>query len=166
MNPVEHAVLKVAALEMDKWGLVEKGWQVVLDRATSRAGMCSFSKREISLSRHMINLNAQDNMAEVLATIRHEIAHAMAGVEYGPRGNRIYHGDRWKACAILVGCEPNRCYSRDDLNMPPRRKREARNVIAECCDKTYRRARMPRRNAMSYKICVSCRSRLYWYRVA
>ena len=53
-------------------------WSFQFDHSKVRFGKCNYTKKEISLSRHLVQLNSE---AEVRDTILHEIAHALA-----PRG--------------------------------------------------------------------------------
>lgn len=189
MTELEIIVLQIAHGEMEKWGLIKEGWKLELDNSIRRAGCCMYQRKVISLSRHMINRNAAKRMAQVVDTIRHEIAHAIAGPDkfydrYGRLRNR-HHGDKWKGAAVLVGANPKRCYDSTELDMPSRyevaverrqraaaraangptrQRREEKNVVAHCCGNEYRRTRMPRKNARSYRICNYCRSKLEWYR--
>lgn len=158
MNDMEMLVVRVAHAEMTKWGLIKQGWKINLDNGKRRAGYCAYNKKVISLSRHFIRLNIK-NLPQVVDTIRHEIAHAIAGPEKYRSGKTIHHGDRWKVAAVRVGAKPERCFSLDDVNMPKG------NVVANCCDNEYRLHRMPRRNAMTYRICRSCKGRLRFARV-
>ena len=51
-------------------------WRLEFDRACERAGLCDFTRKTISLSRHFVELNLVD---DVVNTILHEIAHALVG---------------------------------------------------------------------------------------
>jgi hypothetical protein len=61
--------------KMVEHGLVNLGWKVNWDDAKKRFGYCSVSKKVISLSRPLTEANPE---SEVLDTILHEIAHALA----------------------------------------------------------------------------------------
>ena len=50
-------------------------WKFEFDRSKVRFGKCSYGSKTISLSRHLVELNAD---VEVRDTILHEIAHALA----------------------------------------------------------------------------------------
>jgi predicted SprT family Zn-dependent metalloprotease len=76
-------------------------WSFEFDNARARFGLCSFKRRVISLSRKLVQLTPE---AEVLDTILHEIAHALAGPGAG-------HGRIWKLMAISIGAKPRRCIS-------------------------------------------------------
>jgi predicted SprT family Zn-dependent metalloprotease len=67
-----------------EYGLL--GWRAELDRAVSRFGVCRYSRKLITLSNDLVQLN---NQACVLDVILHEIAHALAGPRTG-------HGPEWK----------------------------------------------------------------------
>lgn len=100
--------LKIAEKEMTKHGLLEKGWKFKFDSAKRRFGLCSYSRKVLSVSRFFIDLNSEE---EVTNTIRHEVAHALAGNDAG-------HGPVWKSYAVMVGAKPVRCYSRAETTVP------------------------------------------------
>lgn len=85
------------------------GWTAELDRAVRRFGRCNYRKKQITLSRRLVELN---NQAEVLDTILHEIAHALTGPGVG-------HGPKWKRIARSIGCSAERCYSPETTVEPP-----------------------------------------------
>ena len=59
-------------------------WLFEFDRSKVRFGRCHYGRKEISLSRHLVELNDE---AEVRDTILHEIAHALgAGLGMGRSG--------------------------------------------------------------------------------
>ena len=79
------------------------GWSFQFDRSKVRFGKCNYATKEISLSRHLVELNSE---SEVRETILHEIAHALA-----PRG--AGHGEKWQVLARSIGCSSNRCYGEE-----------------------------------------------------
>jgi predicted SprT family Zn-dependent metalloprotease len=83
---------------LDEFGL--SNWSVVWDRSHQRAGQTQFGPRYISLSAPLMALW---NVDQAEGTIRHEIAHAIAGAEHG-------HDRVWKATAIKVGADPSRTW--------------------------------------------------------
>jgi predicted SprT family Zn-dependent metalloprotease len=87
-------------------------WSFAFDRSKVRFGKCNYGKREISLSRHLVQLNDEK---EVRETILHEIAHALA-----PRG--AGHGPAWKSVARSIGCSGQRCYGQEVRRPKPRHK--------------------------------------------
>ncbi len=76
-------------------------WTVTTDRAKTRAGVCRFASRTISLSAPLTRLHAE---AEVRDTILHEIAHALVGPAHG-------HDAVWRAKAMAIGCSGERTVS-------------------------------------------------------
>lgn len=92
---------KLAIAEMDKYHLISKGWTFRFDNARRRFGLCRYTTKTIYLSRHLVGMNAE---AEVLNIIRHEVAHALAGSAAG-------HGRLWKLQCLVTGARPERCYS-------------------------------------------------------
>jgi predicted SprT family Zn-dependent metalloprotease len=89
---------------------VPRGWTFVFDRSKVRFGKCDYRRKQISLSRHLLELNGE---AEVRDTILHEIAHALA-----PRG--AGHGPAWQAVALSIGCNGQRCYGREVARPAPK----------------------------------------------
>ena len=84
------------------------------DNAKRRAGCCSYRRKRISLSKYFVEHNSKK---EVMNTILHEVAHAMAGYEAG-------HGPKWKAIftKLLIKynqpLDVNRCYDSKKIIMP------------------------------------------------
>ena len=76
-------------------------WTVTTDRAKTRAGVCRFASRTISLSAPLTRLHDE---AEVRDTILHEIAHALVGPAHG-------HDNVWRAKAMAIGCSGERTVS-------------------------------------------------------
>lgn len=136
-------VQATANLLLNKHGLAQQGWRFKLDHARRRAGQCSYRRRTISLSKHYVALNLAERPEEVLNTILHEIAHALAGPHTG-------HGPEWKATCLRIGAKPERCYRTDIVKMPGGR------LTATCggCARTFTRHRNVRRNRRLY--CVAC----------
>lgn len=68
-------------------------------------GLCDShnGKPRIRLSKYIVRLAPED----IIDTIRHELAHVVAGIEAG-------HGSAWRAAAVGVGALPERC-SRNDM---------------------------------------------------
>jgi len=79
---------------------LDEGWTFAFDHAKTRAGLCNFTAKRITVSRH-IALRSEDD--EVHQTLLHEVAHAIAGPKAG-------HGPRWKAIAAELGYEGGRTH--------------------------------------------------------
>lgn len=84
------------------------GWTVALDNSVARFGVCRYRTKTISLSRRIVELNDE---AEVEDTIRHEVAHALAGSDAG-------HGPEWRAACLRTGARPFRCYDSSAIVTP------------------------------------------------
>ncbi|BCY08134.1 SprT-like domain-containing protein [Actinoplanes sp. L3-i22] len=74
-------------------------WRLTFDDAKTRAGVCRADRKEIGLSRPLVELYAPE---QVIETILHEIAHALVGPRHG-------HNAVWRATAIRIGCSGRRC---------------------------------------------------------
>jgi len=72
---------------------LDSSWSFTFDNAKTRAGLCNYSARRISVSRHLASRFDDDAIHQVLL---HEVAHAKAGKSAG-------HGPRWKALARELG---------------------------------------------------------------
>lgn len=102
--------LELAEREARKCNL--HNWRVVIDtRPTRRLGRCDHDRCEIGLTAWYVDLNDQ---ADVLDTIRHELAHALAGHDAG-------HGREWRAWARALGCRPEARCPEDRIRRPRRR---------------------------------------------
>ena len=142
---MKHAEAQDLALTlMEKHGLIAKGWGFKFDRAVRRFGLCSYRKKQISLSAPLVSVN---NRAEVTETILHEIAHALAGHKAG-------HGPVWKAMAKSIGCDGNRCYDSNKVTTVPTTVRS--QYVAHCpsCNKEFRRVK--RVSAGQSHSCSAC----------
>lgn len=90
------------SVEKQTYDLLEEhgatGWKVVFDKATNRAGRCTYDTKTISYS--VIYL-LHGTEAQRINTIRHEVAHALVGPGYG-------HGYAWKRKFLLLGGDGSR----------------------------------------------------------
>jgi predicted SprT family Zn-dependent metalloprotease len=78
-----------------------KVWTFGFDNAKTRAGLCNFTHKRISVSRYIATSAEDDDIHQVLL---HEIAHALAGPRAG-------HGPVWKRTAADIGYIGTRLYS-------------------------------------------------------
>lgn len=75
-------------------------WSFGFDHAKTRAGLCNYTSKRITVSRHLAARFEDDEIHQILL---HEVAHAMAGSAAG-------HGPRWKAVAAELGYEGKRLH--------------------------------------------------------
>jgi predicted SprT family Zn-dependent metalloprotease len=115
-----------------KYGRADKGWKAVYDNTKRRGGQCRYSLKEIGLSVHLFAIWTYE---AAMNTVLHEIAHALCP-NHG-------HDKVWKAKAIEIGCNGNRCYDGASQGSYPS-QRHARNWIGKCPNgHTKTRARAP-----------------------
>jgi 2'-5' RNA ligase/predicted SprT family Zn-dependent metalloprotease len=104
-------------------------WTFKWNRRTNALGLTNFTDHTIELSKPLTEVNDQAQMDD---TIKHEIAHALAG-------NQAGHGPLWKAQCRIVGANPNRVADDTAVNVAPK-------VLATCpaCGNVQGQQRMPR----------------------
>lgn len=123
MNIQEAQWLATKLLE--EHGLAQKGWTFEFDNAKRRFGVCRFRSKRIGLSKPLTEAN---DYVQVVDTILHEIAHAIAGHAAG-------HGPEWKKVCIRIGAKPERCYSSEDTTIIAGKYR----AVCGACGKTHSR---------------------------
>lgn len=72
---------------------LDPSWSFAFDRATRRAGLCDYTRKRITVSRHLAERFDDDAIHQVLL---HEVAHALAGAGVG-------HGPQWRRIARELG---------------------------------------------------------------
>ena len=88
---------------LEEHGLTTLGWSAGWDRARRRIGACWPKRKQITLSRVLTELNAEDQVRD---TILHELAHALT---FERHGRVRSHGAEWKAIARSLGASPRAC---------------------------------------------------------
>lgn len=83
--------LTSALVVLRQYGLND--WTVRASREKNTAGRCYYSRKQITLSKHWTEALTEE---EVMETIIHEVAHALAGYEAG-------HGAEWKRIYMSMG---------------------------------------------------------------
>lgn len=133
----------VAQHLLQKHGLAAKGWRFEWDRARRRAGCCKHSINRVTLSYQYVALNVVEMLGDIIDTILHEIAHALAGPGVG-------HGPEWRAVCERIGARPERCYDSNVVAMPRGK------YAATCgrCGKTFYRHKQTRPGRWIY--CIAC----------
>ena len=79
---------------------LDPAWTFAFDTAKTRAGLCNYTSKTISVSRYLASRYEDDEIHQVLL---HEVAHAIAGTRAG-------HGPRWKSVAADLGYEGKRLH--------------------------------------------------------
>lgn len=97
--------MSVARDEFDRlvgeWPTELDGWTLeVSSRMTSTAGYCSHKARKIRIAEWLI---LRASKAEVIDTVRHEVAHALIGADH-------HHDELWRFACALVGASTSRLY--------------------------------------------------------
>ena len=93
MSVTKEQFLTALAVAGIKKHLPALGWTFALDSAKRRAGLCNYTDRRISISKHHIEVHEVDESLQVLA---HEIGHALTGKSEG-------HSKHWLATAKSIG---------------------------------------------------------------
>ncbi|MCU1478219.1 MAG: phage-related protein [Subtercola sp.] len=75
-------------------------WSFGFDNAKTRAGLCNYTTKTITVSRYLASRYEDDEIHQVLL---HEVAHAIAG-------GRAGHGPKWRAVAAEMGYEGKRLH--------------------------------------------------------
>lgn len=82
-------------------GLAAKGWRFEFDSAKQRGGVCKHRTKTISMSKYLVPVWTD---AQVMNTLTHEAAHALAGPGEG-------HGAKWAALHKSLGGTAKRTHS-------------------------------------------------------
>jgi predicted SprT family Zn-dependent metalloprotease len=134
---------------MREQGLAD--WRFAFDRARRRFGCCWPTRKLITLSRPLTELNDE---AEVRDTILHEIAHALV-----PGG----HTAAWRKMCVRIGAVPRRCYTNAAVKLPEIQRWVLYVAVCRCpMEHVKKRRPNPRRTY----ICRKCRVELAWERRA
>jgi len=125
-----------------EFGIDQQGWRFSWDNAKRRHGQTRFGIKTISLSRPLTQLN---EASIVENTIRHEIAHVLAGPNHG-------HDAMWRAHARRCGAKPETCCSEGE-SVPPA-------IVGTCanpeCDIEHPRHRAPQRGRNYFCASPAC----------
>lgn len=118
------------------------GWTFAWSKTKNSHGDCNYRTKTIRLSAHRTQLRTCE---QVENTIRHEIAHALAG----PNAK---HGPEWKAWARRLGADPHRSNSEYDGAPPPFK------WVATCggCGRRFGRHRLTKVLASGIGQCNAC----------
>ena len=122
------------------------GYTFRFDNARRRLGQCNYTRKTITLSKHICLENVDKAEGKLKDTMLHELAHAFA---YEVHGRGVHHDYRWVAIAKSIGCDGKRCYSGDDVK--PIKNSKYTHTCPTCANTTPRH-KMTRR---SYS-CTPC----------
>lgn len=115
MNDIIEKIQTVALDALEKYGHLAENdnfghvgeWDVLVDDLSQQnrqaLGLCKFLTKDIIID---INHVKENDWSDVLDTVMHEVAHALAGVEISPKGRMMGHGKRWKRWAKRLGATP------------------------------------------------------------
>jgi predicted SprT family Zn-dependent metalloprotease len=136
----------LAELHMEAHGLLDRGWMFMFDRAAKRFGRCNYTRKLITLSHTLVELNIE---AVVEQTILHEVAHAVVGPHHG-------HGPVWRRKAIEIGHTGNRCYG-ENVATPKKLGIHPWNLVCDTCGSKYPRLK---RTSRTFS-CTKCNPRRF-----
>ena len=117
-------------------------WKFQYNNCKTSVGGCIAGRKILELSRHYAQLNSEDDM---LDTMLHEIAHALAYLKYG---RRVGHDYRWVQIARAIGSIGERTAESKNLNRPKAR------FVYKCKKCGYERA--VHRRFKRRKACYDC----------
>ncbi|WP_150307827.1 SprT-like domain-containing protein [Planctomonas psychrotolerans] len=81
-------------------------WSFAFDNAKTRAGLCNYGIKRITVSRYLASRYDENEIHQVLL---HEVAHALAGPRAG-------HGPKWRSIAAGIGYVGKRTHSGEIAN--------------------------------------------------
>lgn len=145
-----HEAAKITRELLARHGLT--GWTVTFGNAKHRAGVCSYAKRTIGLSRFVMAVRSHE---ETLMTITHEVAHAIVGAGHG-------HDRVWALKHRELGGNGKRCYDSAEV----RHAAAAVALWVGTCDhgQSFPRHRAPKRLEGWKCRCAGGSSPVVWSR--
>ncbi len=120
-------------------------WSFKFDNHKRRFGVCNYREQYIGVSWAVAQLNKD---ADIIDTIRHEIAHALT-----PGAD---HTRRWKLAAMACGARPETCAAKHVIQVPGRWQYPCP------CGVTYNRYKRPTTRPGAKYVCPSCRRVITW----
>lgn len=143
LSEIETLGMDLIRVHQSNNGL-DAGWKFAFDLAPSRAGICRYKEKQITMS---VTYCQKASKAEIVNTILHEVAHAIVGPNHG-------HDAVWKKAAQQIGCTAERCHRVQ--HTPPR-------WLGECgCGKRWKRQRLSQRARNG--LCPTCGNKIVWRR--
>lgn len=124
------------------------GWTLTFNRAFKAMGTTKYREREVCLSKHFLPRFTEEAIRD---TIRHELAHVVAGSAAG-------HGAVWRMAARALGARPERTGGED---LGPRAEPLYRGVSPLCdCHPTAHR--LGKNHRAGLYVCKLHGNRLAW----
>lgn len=142
-------VERIAKELMQDHGLTSEGWHFQWSRGKCIAGLCSYSRKTVFLSMHMV-CSPKVKIDDIRNTLLHEIAHALTP---GAGHNQV-----WRQKAIDIGCDGSRCHDFGSLAEPAF---TYTCTCGACTGKVHKRTARLRRST-----CRVCNSPLRFARAA
>lgn len=124
------------------------GWKFEFNTRKRAAGLCSKRDKTIYISEWLLMQNL-NKAIEFENTLRHEIAHA---IDFETRGTSD-HGRIWKAIAIRVLCDGERCYTHEQISIKEKTKY---TLVCDNCGKETPKHRRSRAAEEGRKACGKC----------
>ena len=135
-----------------RWEILKKqhnleGWSFCFNsRLRTTAGQCLYGKnKRVELATLLINSH-DIRRDDVLDTLLHEVAHAIAGYEAA-------HGPKWKKIAKQIGCSGNVCHS---ISFGQHKVAAFLDCSVDCPNNHTTLFRIPSRYKNSRVLCGMC----------
>lgn len=126
------------------------GYRFEFNNRKRAFGTCYYQQKRISLSLPLCVENLDKIHSNIQNTILHEISHAFSYHIYGAKFGRG-HGDNWKRIATQIGCNGERCYNRDEVNLPKSKYK----LICDTCGKETPKHRLTRKFLIACGKCCN-----------
>lgn len=95
-------------------------------REIKALGLCNIGTKTITISKLMME-NAESY--EIEDTLRHEVAHALAGIEFSSgKKRRIVHGRVWKKWARICGAKDTACSDVNEMSDSLKKAYSSKNM--------------------------------------
>jgi predicted SprT family Zn-dependent metalloprotease len=144
MSQIEKQIIEETKALLSDHGC--EGWAVKVNGRLTRAfGVAKFGRKEIHISRQLAEINSWER---TLDTIRHEVAHVIAGPKAG-------HGPEWKKACALTGAAPRRCFSAQDTVIVEKKGGWV-GFCEGCGQKVGTRKQAPREGQVFYHMKKHC----------
>jgi|AntRauTorckE6833_2_1112554.scaffolds.fasta_scaffold03105_6 predicted SprT family Zn-dependent metalloprotease len=131
----------------------QMGYIFKFDNAKRRFGCCKYVKKQITLSKHMCEINLNQVNGKIKDTILHELAHAFCLKIYGTRDGRG-HDNKWVSIAKQIGSDGKRCFTYDDFGGLKQPKSKY-TLTCPTCDKKTQMHRKPKRSYACGTCCAN-----------